>query len=116
MITHHLNAFRRSKGQRIVAEYIVVDQFKLDEANYKHFPDISPFALVLANEDVFKDYQEVMRLCKTYVADPIIFQLCREIEKRIADILNRRLMWRGEDRWLFEDRPLPLRNSNEKMD
>ena len=114
MITHHFNAFRRDKGQRIVAEYIVVDQLKLAEADYKHFPDASPFALVSANKEVFKDYQEVMRLCKTYVADPVVFKLCREIEKRITLILERRLTSEGEDRWLFEDKPLPLRTQKEE--
>ena len=116
---YHFNAFRRAKGQQVVAEYIVVDRSKLNQANYKYFPDISEVHFVPVNSEmlesgILKDYMEVMRLCKTYVADPIIFDLCRQIEERITEILEFRFWFWGRDRWLISERPLPLKNNSEE--
>lgn len=116
------HAFRRAKGQRVVAEYIIIDVERLDEANYKHFPDIGETNFVpitsemLQASTVFEDYMEVMRLCKTYIADPVIFELCRQIERRIEEVMKSRFAQWGEDRWLFEDKPLPLTEQREESD
>ncbi len=113
------HAFRRAKGQRVIAEYIIIDISRLNEANYKHFPDIGETnfvpitAKMLETSDVFEDYMEVMRLCKTYIADPVVFELCRQIERRIEEVMKSRFTQWGCDRWLFEDRPLPLQEDNE---
>lgn len=104
------HAFRRAKGQRVVVEYVVFDGAKLKEADNKYFPDETGIVSIpkdmLATTDVFRDYMEVMRLCKTYIADPIVFALCRQIENRIAEIIESRFMIWGYDRWLFENKPL----------
>lgn len=113
------HAFRRAKGQRVIAEYIVVDLARLEDANYKHFPDIGETNFVpitsemLETSTVFEDYMEVMRLCKTYIADPVVFELCRQIEERIEEVMKSRFALWGYDRWLFEDGPLELRNETE---
>lgn len=110
MFKYFFNAFHRSKGKQVVAEYVVVDDEKLTEANEKHIIVGESKLITQVNDEMLQDYQEVTRLCKTYVADPAIFQLCREIEQRIADILKSRLEFQGGDRWCFEDKPLNLRN------
>ncbi len=111
----HFHAFHRAKDQKVVAEYVVIDKEKLDEANYDHFPSIGETNFVavtdelLKDTNVLKDYLEVMRLCKTYIADPVIFDLCRQIEKRIAEVLAYRFFTWGMDRCVFEDKPFPLK-------
>jgi hypothetical protein len=118
MTNIHPHAFRRAKGQKVIAEYIIIDVARLNEANYKHFPDVGETnfvpitAKMLETSTVFEDYIEVMRLCKTYIADPIVFELCRQIERRIVEVMRSRFAQWGEDRWLFEDEPLPLRGDN----
>jgi hypothetical protein len=57
-----------------------------------------------------------MRLCKTYIADPEIFALCREIEKRIVEIIESRFLLWGRDRWLWSEKPLPLTIQEEESD
>lgn len=111
---YHFNGFKRQKGQQVVAEYIVIDQNKLDEANVKHFPDISEISFVQANEVVAQDYMEIMRLCKTHIAHPEVFELCRKIEQLINQVLQDRFVHFGSDRWLFEDEPLPLKVEKDK--
>lgn len=111
-------AFRRAKGRRVIAEYIVVDVARLKEVNFKHFPDIGETSFVpitakmLETSTVFEDYMEVMRLCKTYIADPVVFELCRQIERRIEEIMRQRFAQWGGDRWLFEDKPLQREESD----
>jgi hypothetical protein len=117
---YHFNAFRREKGQQVVAEYVVVDRSKLNEANYKYFPDISaqhfvPVSSEMLDSGILKDYVEVMRLYKTYVADPVVFDLCRQIEQRIVEILEFRFWFWGKDKWVISEQPLPLKN-DEKED
>jgi hypothetical protein len=104
-------SFSRTKGERVVAEYVVFNQSKLDEANQKHFPNsegsiVRVTEQMLKDANVLEDYQEAMRLCKTYVADPVIFELCRQIENRIVEILESRFLLWGHDKWLFLDSPL----------
>ena len=115
---HHFHAFHRTKGQKVVAEYVAIDKEKLDEANYDHFPNIGETNFVAITEEllkdtnVLKDYLDVMRLCKTYIADPIVFDLCRQIEKRIAEVLIYRFFIWGKDRSVFEDKPFPLKQES----
>lgn len=122
MTNIHPHTFSRTKGRRVIAEYIVIDVARLDKANYKHFPDIgeSNFvpitAKMLETSNVLGDYLEVMRLCKTYIADPIVFELCRQIEYRIAEVMRSRFAQWGYDRWLFENKPLPLTEQREESD
>lgn len=111
------HSFHRAKGQRVIVEYVVFDEVKLQEADDKYFPDEKGLVRIskdmLEHTDVFRDYMEVMRLCKTYIADPVIFELCRQIEKRIAEILESRFLIWGYDRWLFENKPLTKGESRE---
>jgi len=104
-------AFSRTKGQRVIAEYIVIDQNQLNRANAK-LPSTDKITIVtedmLKNTNILDDYQQVMRLCKTYIADPEIFALCREIEKRIAEIIEARFLLWDKDVHLFSEKPLPL--------
>lgn len=116
------HTFRRTRGKRVIAEYLVIDVARLNEANYKHFPDVGEdnfvpvTAKMLEASTVFEDYMEVMRLCKTYIADPVVFELCRQIERRIEEVLRSRFALWGEDRDLFENKPLPLRVTKEESD
>jgi hypothetical protein len=113
------HSFSRTKGKRVVAEYIIIDQNSLNKANAK-LPSTDKITIVtedmLKNTNILDDYQQVMRLCKTYIADPEIFALCREIEKRIVEIIESRFLLWGRDRWLFENRPLPLTIEEEESD
>lgn len=105
------HSFSRATGERVIVEYIVFDHSKLNEADQKYFPN-SEGAIVQVTEQMLKeanvleDYQQVMRLCKTYVADPVVLSLCRQIEERIVDILESRFLLWGRDRWLFSNDPL----------
>lgn len=116
---YYFNGFQRTKGQRVIAEYILIDRNRLNEANYKYFPDISETQFVSISKEmldttgVYKDYLEVTRLCKTYIADPVIFDLCRQIEERIKDTLEFRFLFWGQDKWLFKNQPLQEKNSEE---
>lgn len=113
MLKFFFNAFRRAKGERVTAEYIIVDETKLIAADKRHFSDTTSELITEVDEEILKDYQEVTRLCKTYIADPVVFELCRKIERRILEILTNRFCDRGRDMWQFEDKPLPLRNEKE---
>ena len=111
---YHFNGFLRQKGKRVVAEYVIMDHNKLDEVNLKHFPDVSEDAIVQADSEVAQDYLEIMRLCKTHIAHPEVFELCRKIEYLISQVLQDRFAHFGSDRWLFENKPLPLKNEKDK--
>lgn len=110
---YHFNGFRRQKGEKVVAEYVVIDPQQLDAANYKHFPDVPTTALVEANEDIARDFMQTVRLCKTHIADPQVFELCREIERLIAKVIQERFVYFGQDRWMFEEGPLPLKEDTD---
>jgi len=110
MFKYFFNAFRRAKGERIIAEYVVFDEQRLAKASEKHVLTSESSIVTSVNSEMLRDFQEVTRLCKTYIADPVVFELCREIERRIAEILKSRLEIQGLDRWCFEDKPLTLRN------
>lgn len=112
MFKFFFNAFRRAKGERVTAEYVVIDEDRLLRVEQKYV--VKPEKIVIADQEMLEDYKEVTRLCKTYVSDPVVFELCRQIEDRIAEILEARFVLQGEDMWLFEDKSLPLRN--EKVD
>lgn len=104
-------SFSRAKGNRVVAEYVIFNSDKLAVANQKHFPDsdgkiVQVTEEMLREANVLEDYQQVMRLCKTYIADPVVFDLCRQIEQRIVEILESRFMLWGYDRWQFMDSSL----------
>ena len=111
---YYFNGFKRQKGQRVVAEYVVLDQGKLDKANIKHFPDISEMSFVQADDTIAQDYMEIMRLCRTHIAHPEIFELCRRIEQLINEVLQDRFVHFGSDRWLFEDEPMSLKAEADK--
>lgn len=112
---YHFNGFKRQRGKQVVAEYVVVDQSKLTEANFKHFPDVSEASFVQVDPNMMDDYMEIMRVCKTHIAHPEVFELCRRIEHLINEVLRDRFS-KGQDRWLFEEKPLPLRSEEGQED
>lgn len=110
-------AFRRAKGERVVVEYVVFDKALLDKANSKHpliaGEEVIPVTSEMLQGNMLEDYMQVMRLCKTYIADPEVFALCREIERRISEIIESRFLLWGRDRHLFSNKPLPLTTEEE---
>lgn len=113
---YHFNGFKRQRGKQVVAEYVIIDHSKLIDANLKHFPDVSEASFVQADAGMVDDYMEIMRMCKTHIAHPEIFELCRRIEHLIDEVLRDRFATNGSDNWLFEDKPLPLRNERGQDD
>lgn len=99
-------SFKREKGKRVIVEYVVMNQNKLEEANLKWFPEVPSNELVEANEDILEDFTQAMTLCKTHIADPLVFDLCRKIEVLIKQIMLDRFTYQGKDCWVFEEKPL----------
>lgn len=115
-------SFSRIKGKRVVAQYVITDKKHLDSINNKYFlnsDDIGNSIVpvtseMLQNTNILEDYQQVMKLCKTYIADPEIFELCREIENRIVEIIESRFLLWDKDIWLSSVSPISLLNLNEE--
>lgn len=109
-------SFSRTKGQRVVAEYVITDKKHLEAINDKYFLNSDDIGNVivpvtsdmLQNTNILNDYKQVMKLCKTYIADPEIFALCREIEKRIVEIIESRFLLWDRDNWIFSIKPLSI--------
>jgi len=104
-------SFSRIKGKKVIAEYIIIDRSRLEEANNKYGSSeiLMPITYdMLQNTNILEDYRQVMRLCKTYIADTEVFALCREIEQKIGNIIRSRFLLWGSDRGIFFDKPLSI--------
>ena len=115
-------SFGRTRGKRVVAQYVITDKKHLDAINNKYFlnsddvgsPLVPVTSEMLQNTNILEDYQQAMKLCKTYIADPEIFALCREIENRIVEIIESRFLLWDKDRWMFFSGPISQSNFNEE--